>query len=182
MPKGFKRIGNSLFDLWVDFTIEVDAILSQERTEVVLGNLVSRLILSVVAVSVLNGIVRQVNIPVLEICQLKCIRRCPNVPLLEEISSEMDPIHYLCQPKHPYIKLAHRCIGPELASNQKRIDDVLLDDPLVAAVALQELHQLLDVPEYSDTSASVAILSWLTNPGDSIQLFDVSKFWRSCHI
>jgi hypothetical protein len=94
----------------------------------------------------------------------------------------MGSVYDLCQPKHPYVKLAHRRIAPELASNQKRIDDVLLHDPLVALVALQELHQLLNITEYSDASSSVAILSWFTNPGDSFQLFDMGKLWRGCHV
>jgi hypothetical protein len=52
----------------------------------------------------------------------------------------------------------------------------------VAGVALQELHQQLNITEYPDPSAAVAILPWFTNPGESVQLFDVSKLWRSCHV
>jgi len=106
-----------------------------------------------------------VNLAVGEVVIVECIAACSNIALLVEVPSKVVPFHNLGQAKDPDVKLAHRRVHPVWSSEEQRLVDILLDNPVLVRLArLQELLNCVEIGQHDYTFTSVCVLSWFADP------------------
>ena len=126
--------------------------------EFVVGQLVSRLKLTIILGPLLNCIIGQVNELVLELAEYVLSARRSQVAFVVDVNLQIT-IH--CGTEHI-------CTDVELsAMDKERIVDVLLDDACSAAIGRRLLHNLLNLiifTRHLNTMTSVCVFSWLDDP------------------
>ena len=66
---------------------------------------------------VLDGVIGEVDISVLQVWVIVSIAASPNIPFFVKVTTIMNPVYNLSEPKNSDIELTHRRIVPVVASH-----------------------------------------------------------------
>lgn len=123
------------------------------------------LILAVLAALVLDGVVGQVDVTVFEVFNVIFEAGGSDVSLLVEVAPVMDAINDLSESEHSNVELSHRTLVPESSSDEKRIVNVLLNNPtLLGSRRLEKVANLIEAVKDNDAIATVGVLARFTYP------------------
>jgi len=146
----------AFFNLGINNFVEVNTVLFFKICcKIFHRNFVSRFKFAVFFIAVLNSIVGEMHVSIFKVEQIELIAARPYVAFFEEVSTEMHAVDNLSDSKHPDIKLSHWRVVPVRSTNQNRVMNVSLHDPLFIWLLLKELCDGLNFLEDSDSSASI---------------------------